>query len=58
MNEYIKKYPESESDIMALAYSLGEDKANEICKKALSENKVVSLITKAGSPDFLDYKLK
>lgn len=58
MEKYLEKYPNDFTDIMALKYSLGFDEVNEICNKALSENKRIYVETDPNKLDYIDYKIK
>lgn len=58
MKKYIEKYPEQIQDIFTLAYTLGDEKADDICKKALREDKQIEIFNDEINIDLLTYKLK
>jgi hypothetical protein len=56
MKEYLEKYPQDESDIMALAYSFGHDEAEKICTEANEKNKRIVVVNSEVELDKVVYK--
>jgi hypothetical protein len=57
MNDYLEKYPDDKDIVFALCFSFGEDEANRICARAISEGKKIEVSYEEGLMDKLDYKL-
>lgn len=55
--DYLDKYPNEFTDVMALVRYLGRDEVNEICKKALAEYKMIKIKTYEDDLDRLSYEL-
>lgn len=56
MKEYLKKYPEQESDVLAALNLWGEFELENVLSIALRDNKKVEFIVDFDFLDKLDYK--
>ena len=55
--EYLTKYPRDDNKIEAMQFAFGYTETEEICKKALEENKRIRIWTDDNMLDWLDYEL-
>jgi hypothetical protein len=55
MKEYLEKYPQEEINIMALAFSLGNEEADIICKEAIKSNKKINIENDLEKLDMVNY---
>lgn len=56
IEEYLEKYPESKSDVMAAIYAFGEDETETILTEALEKGKRVIFEADKKALDKLTYR--